>query len=71
MTARRDLPEQLDCERAHDCDHPDCCCPVRLHTYIPDWRFMGDCKICGHVEDSPVHLKEESKRWPKSLFDQP
>ena len=26
------------------------------HHYSPDYMAMGDCKICGHVEDSPLHI---------------
>ena len=28
---------------------------VKPHIYIPDYQAGGDCRICGHVEDNPIH----------------
>lgn len=25
------------------------------HIYIPDWMTMGNCMVCGHVQDAPIH----------------
>ncbi len=28
---------------------------IKPHSYVPSAQHMGDCRICGHVEDSPIH----------------
>ena len=37
---------------------------VEPHDHAPSAMHMGDCSICGHVEDAPIHrslTREESK----------
>lgn len=31
---------------------------VKPHHYFPDYMAMGDCVTCGHVQESPIHIKE-------------
>jgi hypothetical protein len=33
-------------------------CNVTEHVYVPSATHMGDCSICGHVSDSPFHMKD-------------
>jgi len=28
---------------------------VEPHEYYPSYLHMGDCAICGHVRESPIH----------------
>ena len=35
---------------------------TKVHRYVPDAMAQGDCRVCGHVEDSPLHIK------PKNYF---
>lgn len=28
---------------------------IAPHLYRPSWLHMGDCAICGHVAESPLH----------------
>lgn len=28
---------------------------VKPHQYIPSTIHMGDCAICGHVQEAPIH----------------
>jgi hypothetical protein len=28
---------------------------LAAHRYVPDAMTMGDCRICGHVDDAPMH----------------
>ena len=30
---------------------------LQPHIYRPDWEAMGDCAICGHVQNSILHVK--------------
>jgi hypothetical protein len=30
---------------------------VEPHAYIPDYQAMGDCAVCGHVQESPLHIR--------------
>lgn len=34
--------------------------PVKLdelqpHAYVPSAMHMGDCQLCGHIRESPIH----------------
>jgi hypothetical protein len=33
--------------------------PIEPHRYSPSLMHMGDCKICGHLGDSPLHTNDE------------
>lgn len=28
---------------------------IKPHRYRPSWLHMGDCDVCGHVAESPLH----------------
>lgn len=30
---------------------------MHLHHYVPSTIHMGDCDVCGHLQDSPLHIK--------------
>ena len=36
---------------------PDLLVPVEQHHYRPSTMHMGDCDICGHIQDSPLHMR--------------
>ena len=49
-------PEAMDCHAGKlDCSWPACICPARPHSYVASTIHMGDCAICGHVEDDWLH----------------
>ena len=29
--------------------------PVEPHDYVPSAMHMGDCMICGHLQNAPIH----------------
>src|SRR5882672_5881011 len=29
---------------------------IQPHIYMPDYRAMGDCRVCGHGQDKPWHV---------------
>jgi len=37
------------------------------HAYWPSYQHMGDCAVCGHLRDSPLHV--EPPRVRRDLFD--
>ena len=40
--------------------HAVWCKPLpKPHYYRPDYMAMGDCKVCGHVKESPLHIGKE------------
>jgi hypothetical protein len=28
---------------------------IEPHAYVPDFLHMGDCGVCGHLQDAPIH----------------
>jgi hypothetical protein len=40
--------------------------PLKPHIYHPDFQAMGDCRVCGHVQESPMHLVGSGARWLNS-----
>lgn len=34
---------------------PDTLAPVAPHAYVPSAMHMGDCAICGHLQDAAIH----------------
>jgi hypothetical protein len=31
---------------------------IKPHAYIPSALHMGDCMMCGHLQDAPIHRFE-------------
>jgi hypothetical protein len=29
---------------------------IQLHCYMPDYQAQGDCRVCGHQQNTPWHL---------------
>lgn len=29
--------------------------PVEPHDYVPSTMHQGDCAVCGHIQDAPIH----------------
>lgn len=42
---------------------------VQPHPYSPDYQAMGDCRTCGHLEDSPLHRLPEPDRGARALAE--
>ena len=40
---------------------------IEPHTYWPSYQHMGDCAICGHVAESPLHVDPPRPR--RDLLD--
>ena len=40
---------------------------VEPHAYWPSYQHMGDCAICGHVAESPLHVDPPRRR--RDLLD--
>jgi hypothetical protein len=36
--------------------------PVEPHDYVPSTMHMGDCAVCGHLQESPNHLSRVAAR---------
>lgn len=32
--------------------------PLEPHIYVPSAVHMGDCAICGNLQNSPIHARE-------------
>jgi hypothetical protein len=41
----------------------DCCGRLFLerHHYVPSYVHMGDCAVCGHVQESKIHYQRREK----------
>lgn len=31
--------------------------PIETHNYFPSAMHMGDCAVCGHVQDADIHKR--------------
>jgi hypothetical protein len=38
------------------------------HFYEPRWMHMGDCAICGHVQNAPIHQHREDATPKNTIF---
>lgn len=41
--------------------------PVARHDYVPSAMHMGDCAVCGHVQEAAIHQPED-KGWSPEDF---
>lgn len=41
--------------------------PVTPHAYSPDIMAMGDCRVCGHDRDHPMHQQQEPDSKPEPI----
>jgi hypothetical protein len=39
------------------------------HAHVPSAMHMGDCAICGHVQDAPIHSGFSEKNVHLGLLD--
>lgn len=44
-------------EEGHESGPAWGCGSVKPHRYQPSWIHMGDCAVCGHLADSPLHVE--------------
>lgn len=43
--------------------------PVEPHDYVPSTMHMGDCAVCGHLQESPLHLpRVKAHDWNRRLL---
>jgi hypothetical protein len=43
--------------------------PVEPHYYAPSTMHMGDCAVCGHLQESPLHLPRAKEHdWNRRLL---
>jgi hypothetical protein len=38
---------------------------IKPHAYVPSAMHMGDCMICGHVQESIVHKQGRTTHKPR------
>lgn len=44
----------VECLKAALAYEPDA--EIKPHIYMPDLQAMGDCRVCGHEQNSPYHV---------------